>query len=399
MCVIRSRTEGLADLFFHSLSAVLHGANLDARPLVVHRVAMEDERFTPMQSLLACMEVDPTLNPFEAKDVLGTRFLDSPRVFVFEVARNVPSRAWSELSMLVEHFAKRTPAVPLCAVAFDGISALQHDPSFDFSSGRCTHSLLADARTVDDSATWRAYLHHRCCWESGGDPLSAQELGEALADCAAGDDENLEDVFSAQAQEFARQVGLADRVESIRTAMERYGRPAREKARQELAQQCLLWRPPGLQRLELVPWASRALLAAGQAMGEVVPRLRHNLICAPLAAEILTQCLGVEAKIRMQLFGKQTRQPEEKTLKLFERFKEGGNAWAIYPPGHPSPPITQHDVWHFAGLGETLSACSEVERTSPLWDTVNLRNAVAHGHYVTWRHVKSAIQQARRFDV
>lgn len=400
MCVIRSRSTGFAELFHSSLCAVLHAANADEKRLVVQRVETNGGTSSPMQGLLASIELDPMLNPFEARDLLGPRFLDRPRVFVLEVSSAIGGRGWQELAMLVEHFGKRVPVVPLCVVAFDGTGALQHDPAFDFSVGRCTHLLLEDAHRQNEGTTWRGYLHHRSCWESAGDPVKANALGEELSGCRLGNDEQVEEVLKAFAQDFASRIDLPGLIPVVRTAMDRSQRAAeRDRARQLLTEHRLLWRPPGLQRLELTPWASRAALALRSIPPELTPRLRYNLVCTPVASEILAHCLGVEAKIRMQLFGRQSLPPDDKILSLFERYKSGGNEWVFYPGSHPSPPSTDADVWQFAGLGETLRSSSSVDRGSPLWNTVHLRNSIAHGHYVTWRHVRSALIQAQRFDV
>ena len=90
---------------------------------------------------------------------------------------------------------------------------------------------------------------------------------------------------------------------------------------------------------------------------------------------------------------------DEKAVKAFDRFRRGESSAVVYPAGHPCPPTQAQDVWHFAGLGETMYACHRDSISESLWETVHLRNAMAHGHYVAWAHIKSALRQARRFDV
>ena len=380
-----------------SICGLVRTAHGDERRLSIQRVECGGGSGTPMQALLASIELNPDLNPFEAKDLLGVRFLDRPTVFVLSEGSAVTTRAWTELAMLVDHFGKRTPGVPLCVIALDGRNALQHDPSFDFTVGRCTELLLADALGRDDVAVWQAYLHHRCCWEAGGDPLLAQEWGDALSRCTLGNDAEVEDVLNDCVQKLAREVGLQEQLALIRKALDRHSQD-RERARQELNEHKVLWRPPGIHRQELTPWASRALLARPDLPRELVARLRHNLVCMPLASEILAHCMNAEARIRMSLEGKQVRAADEKVVRSFDRFRRGESPSVVYPAGHPSPPTQAQDVWHFAGLGETMTACHEPS-ISKLWETVNLRNAMAHGHYVAWNHIKSARLQARRFDV
>jgi hypothetical protein len=173
---------------------------------------------------------------------------------------------------------------------------------------------------------------------------------------------------------------------------------ARDAARNRLRAARLLWSPPGLQRSELVPWASRYLLSDKSIPEALVPRLRHNLVCTPIASEILTHCLNAEAKIRTHLAGKQRTPPDSRTEQSHKRFCEGGDEFVRYPSSYPLPPVRDNDVWAFAPLGDTIAACDRASVSEKLWETVRLRNAVAHGHYVTWAHLKYATQQQRRFD-
>ena len=398
LCVLRLRTTGAGDMLHGPICGLVRAAHGDERRLSIQRVECGAGHGSPMQALLASIELRPDLNPFEAKDLLGVRFLDRPTVFVLSESSAVATRAWTELAMLVDHFGKRIPGVPLCVIALDGRNALQHDPSFDFTAGRCTELLLAGALGRDEASVWRAYLHHRCCWEAGGDPLLAQEWGDALSRCALGDDAAVESALNDCVREVARAVGLQEQLATIRQALDRHS-PDRGLAHQQLNEQRVLWHPPGIQRLELTPWASRALLVRLDLPRELVARLRHNLVCMPLASEILAHCMNAEARIRMQLEGRQVQAADEKAVKAFDRFRRGESSAVVYPAGHPCPPTQAQDVWHFAGLGETMYACHRDSISESLWETVHLRNAMAHGHYVAWAHIKSALRQARRFDV
>jgi hypothetical protein len=392
------RTTGAGDMFHDPICGLVRTAHGDERRLSIQRVECGDIHGTPMQALLASIELRPDLNPFEAKDLLGVHFLDRPTVFVLSESSTVATQAWTELAMLVEHFGKRIPGIPLCVIALDGRNALQHDPSFDFTAGRCTELLLAGALGRDEASVWRAYLHHRCCWEAGGDPLLAQEWGDVLSRCALGDDAAVESGLNDSVREMARVVGLQKQLATVRQALDRHSAD-RERARQDLYEQRVLWRLPGIQRLELTPWASRALLGQPDLPRELVARLRHNLVCMPLASEILAHCMNAEARIRMQLEGMQVHAADDKAVKAFDRFRRGESSSVVYPAGHPRPPTQAHDVWHFAGLGETMHACQRESISESLWETVHLRNAMAHGHYVAWAHIKNALRQARRFDV
>ena len=82
----------------------------------------------------------------------------------------------------------------------------------------------------------------------------------------------------------------------------------------------------------------------------------------------------------------------------FERFKRGNDQFVSYPTKYPAPPSRLKDAWAFATLGEVLRASPSGAVADLFFDILRLRNAIAHGHYVGWAHIKHAWQQLRRFD-
>lgn len=143
----------------------------------------------------------------------------------------------------------------------------------------------------------------------------------------------------------------------------------------------------------------RALLARGLVEHQVWA-LRHSLVCAPLASEILSSCMHVEAQIRTELHGKgEMRLPSDETQRFYQAFANGTSETTVYPIAHPSRPDQAQDVWAFCSFGETLTLGPPLnkEPLSAYRKIKDLRNSIAHGHYVCWAHVKQAAKAAKRF--
>jgi hypothetical protein len=69
----------------------------------------------------------------------------------------------------------------------------------------------------------------------------------------------------------------------------------------------------------------------------------------------------------------------------------------VYPAAFPARPVAPDDAWAFASLGENLN--STAGRSRSMYDNTRLlRNAIAHGHYVNWKHVEWARQLLESFD-
>lgn len=161
----------------------------------------------------------------------------------------------------------------------------------------------------------------------------------------------------------------------------------------------LLWRPPSMNSLHVVPWAARALLALAGLPKTQIWALRHYLVCAPLAGEIMSLCLQFESQIQTKLHSRQDHsQISDKTIANQERFKSGSDKFVVYPSAFPALPTSEDDVWAFASLGENLKSCPSGAVPELYWHTLWLRNAIAHGHYVGWHHVRMALKMLRYFD-
>ncbi|WP_431120863.1 hypothetical protein [Variovorax paradoxus] len=396
MCVIKIAEPEFNDTLVAAMARSVRGHHADGGRLDVIRVECGSAA-DPLRALLQGAEINPELRPFEARAPLADFLADRSALFVISEAEPVSPREWELFVNVVEHFGKAQPALRLCVAVLDHRGVVPSQPAFDFTAGRATHFVLTQSFESEEFALWTAYLHHRASWECAGRPSLAQQLGAELTLVRHADDAGVEKALCDFALREASNLGdLAELSKHIQAAMMWRG-AAQAASKSSLQQSGLLWRPPGLHRLDVVPWLSRALLCSGKASDQMLWNLRHNLVCSPLAGEILAQCLSAESRIRMQLHGQEST-PGDTTLQAYQRFTRGEDRYIVYPPGYPSPPSRPQDAWAFGGLGATLRS-STGNVPEAFWDTLHLRNAIAHGHYVAWTHVRRAWQQLRRFDV
>lgn len=404
LCVIRTESTDVADLVIPSVRRAVHGANSGESRVDVRRLEVGGEAGTPTQALLRDFELDQAISPFEARDKIRACLLDRSFVLVFVEVAPVDISDWEAIVGLLEYYRKSTNPVRLSAVVIDSRGVVRSEPVCDFLNGRPTHYVLSEvSSTMDESLHWPAYLHHRAAWEAGGCLSYATSVGSELPRGAAGDDEAIEVALQAHANDHllghaGRQllcelVGLGSGV----------ARPSPTRLRglqADLLAMSLMWRPPSMSSLHVVPWAARALLAMPGLPRKQVWALRHHLVCSPVAGEIQSLCLRFESQIQTKLHGRQDcGKLSAQTISNQNRFKSGSDDFIVYPRAFPALPDTADDVWAFASLGENLKSCPVGAVPDLYWDTLRLRNAIAHGHYVGWPHIRMALRLLRYFDV
>jgi hypothetical protein len=399
--VIRTADASYQDAIASSIARSVRGLHGDRGYLDVRVAPCGGELAGPFASVLQSLEVTPTLGPFEAREPLRVALQDRACVFILTEAGPVSSAEWEAFVSLIEHYGKASPPIRLCAVVLDSQLSVVSEPSFDFSSGWAEIRLLSLASELDDLQVWQAYLHQRACWEAAGSPSYASEVGESLADVRVGDDDAVESVLTSFAEATARPRFDLRLVGSlVLEASRRQQDPGRQRrARDELQRLGVMWLPPSGSKLEVRPWVSRALLREPTISESTVWALRHNLVCVPLANEVIAHCLRAEAQIRTLLHGRAQEDAPQQSWAYLRRFTDGVEDFVHYPLGYPLPPVRREDVWAFASLGEVLHACPRGAVSDLFRDTLKLRNALTHGHYVNWRHLMHAKRQAYRFDV
>lgn len=394
LCVLRTADGESNELLFASISRALHGVHGDGRQLDLRLLACGRDNGGPLQAILRSLELDPTLGFFPARDAIRMKLLDRHAVFVLYEQECLQVKEWDRFVQQMEACRKAIDPVGLCVIVLDAGSTLQAQPICDFTSGQLMHQVLELADGVSESNMWQAYLHQRACWDAGGSLRHAGMLSERLLRAIPFADEQVETMLQDYAMEVMAQTGNFD-------LLDRYLKGALDSTSviDELKAQHLLWRPPRAHGLCIVPWAARALLAGG-CLDHHIWALRHSLVCAPLASEILSACMHAEAQIRTELHCKgMSDPPKEETQRFYEAFVDGKSETTIYPLGHPSRPVLEKDVWAFSSLGETLHLATRINPDSfKAYQRIkDLRNTVAHGHYVCWAHVKQAAKATRRF--
>lgn len=398
--VIRTSSFSYDDSLTSAVAYCARGFHGERGFLDVRKVLCGGANGSPFRAILEQLEISPELSPFEAREPLRMALQDRACLFVLSEASQVNTTEWETLANVVEHYGKLSPPLRLCAIALDSRLAVASEPSFDFSYGASSHRLLGDATELEDALLWQAYLHHRACWESGGSPAHASELGDELAQLNVGDDEALESLLGRMASDAVHELVDEREVLSLflTSVRQQEDLSSRQAARERLGNAKVLWRPIGSKRQELLPWVSRALLMLPDLPDQAVWALRHNLVCTPLASEIIAHCLRSEAYIRTQLHGRGSRSDLPPHVEeSMDRVRNGVDDFVAYPSAYPMPPIRDQDIWAFAPLGDTLNACPRAAVSDLFRHTLRLRNAMSHGHYVTWRHVMHARHQLERF--
>lgn len=403
LCVVRTESADVADLVIPSVRRAVYGANDGEARLDVRLLEVGGEAGTPTQALLRDFELDQAISPFEAREKIRACLLDRSFVLVFVEVASVDLNDWEAIVGLLEYYRKSTNPVRLAAVVIDSRGAVRSEPICDFLNGRPTHNVLSEvSSTMDEGLHWPAYLHHRAAWEAGGCLSYAMSVGSKLTLGAVGDDEAVEEALQAHAREHLEgHAGahlLFDLV-GLRTGGAKPSQTRLRSLRADLLEMGLTWRPPSMSSFHVVPWAARALLAIPGLPGKQIWALRHHLVCAPVAGEILSLCLQFESQIQTNLHGRQDRNGlSNQTIENQDRFTSGRDDFVVYPRAFPALPNTADDIWAFASLGESLKSCPASAVPDLYWSTLRLRNAIAHGHYVGWSHIRGALRMLRYFD-
>lgn len=347
--------------------------------------ALDGSTATPLTSLCEALEVAP--DPSRRTTVLRiAQVLDHhPAVIVLDASgSSVDAVACLDpLDSLVDEIPKvHAPAVLVVLVLGREFGLREAD---DFSHGEPIEGpwLYLD----DRSRAWRSYVHVRISWETAGDIARAKRWGAAAPPFRIGDDDALEAWLSRQsaAELDVQPAEVAAKIAKIGAPN---GHASDDPVSAMLDAAGALWSPsPGVVRRP-TPWAARALLGSGAA--PPTRALRRALVCAPLVRELLRACLDQEHIFRSS--HNTPGAPREETLGSYDRYLRGetGSDRDFYPSGCPA---VTNDPWDFASLGEFIPATGvsgDVRRA--VHDLRALRNALAHGHYASWRGVLQLAQ-------
>lgn len=296
-----------------------------------------------------------------------------------------------EAQELLENCAKVGERPTACVVILHAGSLVAE--ARDFSVGCLADGVLQEAERGADRL-WRAFTASRLAWESAGDLGMVFQVERRVGGLGLGAEEQLEQALNRWAAE--RLTALSEEVLQ-RLTVYLLGEPAESRAgmarlETDLRQAGLLWRPVGELRSRPAPWVARGLLLA-KPEHQARHVLRAAMVNGPLANEILRRCFDLESSLVASMWSK--HQALEGRLadaqRLLRRFEDGRlQECRYYPPACPAAP---RDAWSFATLGEVIAVAPELGgRDSPAERLQRLRNTLAHGHYVSWRTVKDALE-------
>jgi hypothetical protein len=345
-------------------------------------------------ALAEALEVPPA-ERFELYGRLKERLAEGPTVFLVPPPDQPRPGLLEEAGEFLEAMAKPAGAVRVLLLLADTPRQRLLGSAFDLSVGLPAERLLAGAASED--ALWRGYLHHRLAWEAAGDLERVAQWEEEVGPVAPGADGEFERQLNRTARERYEELESADR-QAVREYLEHGVKQTRARhwlvqRAAQLEQDQLLWRPPGTDEPQVVPWLARALLLAGE-VPPCVFHLRTCLVCAPLARELLDRCFELEARERAALWARRSsRPPPAKAVERWGMFQESGSFQAgLYPLGCPACP---DDPWPFATFGEFLTVMAAGDPRRDVWDDLlKLRNHLAHSHYAAW----PAVQRLRAIE-
>ena len=240
--------------------------------------------------------------------------------------------------------------------------------------------IVLRSQLVGEEQAWRAYTHVRLAWEVGGNLGVALEWNESAFDSLQrADDDGFERILNDRAE-----VAFAALDSTVANSVNDSIAKASSDRKVHLPEN-LFWSPAEDDWPRPVPGVARAILRRNNTH-PARPLLRSCLVCAPLARAVLDRCLSLEARVRSNS-AIITLSPEQNSAAnrdwLRFRSDELEVVSKLYPAGAPAKPLNAIEFTsfdEFLRLSPTLPR--ELRRTAGYLK--QLRNALAHGHYVSW---------------
>lgn len=346
------------------IRAAVHALDRGRSAVEVVDLAISDE--DPEIALLRRLGTAPAITRRERQEQLA-RELARPILAIVDTAKS----GFHRIAELSERLGKQLEPAPLSAMVLCPNGPPGSD---DFHVG-FPHGWEADVLR-DEGTAWATYLHVRAAWEAGGIAGDAEGLGDDLARVPRGADAQVEACLNAHAS--ARLAGperfAGDRSTAALVAA--------------LAEAGLTWPERAAGRGGVLPWAARALLLGGRCPPRAREALRGAVVCQPLVGALLPVCLEVERGLRIRL-DRSLGLASAEALAEWERWQasDRGTARQWYPANCPAVPV---DATSFASVGAVVRALREANQLPRALDELpSVRNALAHGHYVSWSLVQA----------
>ncbi len=397
--LVRLAQEGVVGLVFDAIQQAVVGADLGTSEvqcirlnpqLVVERgfeialarrlgVTMDGDRYTRIQAV-------------------ARRLADRPRLCLVPPLADERPKAAQDAEECVDLLGKVEPGARACVLLADTRARPLAGVAFDLAIGAPAAEVGSSAEPLD--LVWSRYLHVRLAYEAAGDPGLAEEMIGVIGRVAPEDDVGLERGFNRYAE-----AKWAKLDKDIRRQVEDWlNEDGRRRAGvtvewiatlHRLAVRGLYWQVGSPYEFLPAPWLARGLLQQAPKRHRV-ELLRGCLTCAPLAQDLLTVCLQLEARERGRLFVLEEDVGSE-AKEHWDRFQQGASmTYRLYPAGSPAAPA---GPWAFASFGQLLRHVRGDPHRDALYRLLELRNHLAHGHYVGWNAVTELIDIRRRLSV
>jgi hypothetical protein len=303
-------------------------------------------------------------------------------------------RAFIEAAtQLASDVAKLRPSVALPVLVIHSPGLPCAEGGWSFTSGGPLGEVLGRS-DAQPSARWAAYVHMRLAWESAGELDVALEWAAPAAGLTSGADGGLEQVLNALADEAWQRLD-GSRRELLHGYLAMLGKRPWDRMEyirrtEELQAAQLAWRPSGVAHVRPVPWAARALARQDRRPAHTQTLLRSCMTCAPIAKEVVSRCLDLEAYLRARHAPEPVPRPFGKADEALRDFQGRGNESfdrRFYPEDCPAAALV--DASAFMPFGEFLEGLPlHGWRRKALHQLRQLRNSVAHGHYVGWESLR-----------
>ena len=281
------------------------------------------------------------------------------------------------------------------AIVLDTIDAPSLGNFRDFATGWFADPVMPSIERPGRQLERPPYLALRLAWELGGDYGRIQSETQRWS-YLPGNDSTLEAEFNGMAERLWREApdALQASMKAWLQGLQPLPSPSHGRRDQgpsdALREARLVWRPPGHSRWRPTPWVARAMLCLR--IAEISrPYLRSCLVAAPLANELLRRCFELESWVvaRVTAGVADAKAPSD-AKGLFADFQRGSiSERALYPADCPATPSS---AWAFASFGSVIRDGGLDTRGSPHARLRNLRNALSHGHYVSWYAVQELLE-------
>lgn len=357
------------------------------RDLELRLCELDPDLPSPLQQVQRWLEM-PVQVPGSAFTLRDTarRVAELERVWIVSCHAGGPDRPWrTGLRCHVEDLNKADADARLAVVV---LTPDAPDPDgVDLRCGQIAGPLGAQGAL----ARWDAYVHTRLAWEAAGNLDRATSLHDRVTTVRRDDDAGLERCLNEWARLSWRDLDGAVRERILRHCSAAVGAPAPDAWGSEPELEPFVWNPGGV--VLPVPWLARALLTTGAGHPPLRGLLRCALVCAPLRDAVAARCLAAESRLRAA--AEPTAPPPVEAEALL-RHVEAGRAYEClhYPEDAAAIP---RSAWDLVSLGDFIRALPPAHPRRGLMEDIRiLRNAVLHGHYVSWKTLVQADLIARR---